>query len=606
MAVISSVDPCYAGLVGLAEGFRTSNPPRIRECIQCLQAILQFNPPPAIQAKTHLQIGRILQQYTKNDDLARRTLEKAILLAQTLGHGYEEISFEASSILSLVYKDQGQYPLAKQVLRQALEITSGENLYFWQFRLFFQLAEVHACDNEFTASVEVLEMGERIAEQCGSQYMRCLFTLSKTLVLLIMKDVNRVSNILMSTGSFLERWQGQSYQRESLVVFHLLLRVWQLLSVGQAKTVRPYLKQLQQSIQNLTTMTFEDSNVYEAEKFEWLPREHLCVLVYLVTVMHSMYAGYMDKVLKYSAKALNQVERLKVTSPSALVSVFQLMLLEHTIMCRVVQGQPAHAIKEISQVYQTLKHENCLVRAHKPILHTLLGLYAMSMNLMEQATTHFNIAFKTADNPVLANFVGLNLSIIYIRAGESKQIELSSVMSSIHPSNMATNSHSLQAGYYYVCALRAFFQTRIQDAKKYLRESLKIANAEDLNRLTACSLVLLGHTFLASGNPQEALNMVLPATQLSGKIPDNYIQLWAAGLLRDLYGMLGQPVQASESFHKHHSITKQLIENHMQARKLPEHGLTEWTGAVSPTKSSTIPPQQSFQTWSQPGPSRLS
>lgn len=29
--------------------------------------------------------------------------------------------------------------------------------------------------------------------------------------------------------------------------------------------------------------------------------------------MHSMYAGYMDKVLKYSAKALDQVERLKGT-----------------------------------------------------------------------------------------------------------------------------------------------------------------------------------------------------------------------------------------------------------------------------------------------------
>lgn len=29
--------------------------------------------------------------------------------------------------------------------------------------------------------------------------------------------------------------------------------------------------------------------------------------------------------------------------------------------------------------------------------------------------------------------------------------------------------------------------------------------------------------------------MVLPAMQLSGKIPDNYVQLWAASLLRGMF-----------------------------------------------------------------------
>ena len=33
-----------------------------------------------------------------------------------------------------------------------------------------------------------------------------------------------------------------------------------------------------------------------------------------------------------------------------------------------------------------------------------------------------------------------------------------------------------------------------------LRETLKMSNAEDLNRLTACSLVLLGHIFYVLGN----------------------------------------------------------------------------------------------------------
>ena len=65
-----------------------------------------------------------------------------------------------------------------------------------------------------------------------------------------------------------------------------------------------------------------------------------------------------------------------------------------------------------------------------------------------------------------------------------------------------------------------------------MRETLKMANAEDLNRLTSCSLVLLGHIFLSLGNSREAMNMVTPAMQLASKIPDVHIQLWASSILK--------------------------------------------------------------------------
>lgn len=47
------------------------------------------------------------------------------------------------------------------------------------------------------------------------------------------------------------------------------------------------------------------------DMFLWMPKEHLYVLVYLVTVMHSMQAGYMEKAQKYTDKALLQIEKLK-------------------------------------------------------------------------------------------------------------------------------------------------------------------------------------------------------------------------------------------------------------------------------------------------------
>lgn len=74
----SSQDAWYLSLLGLAEHFRTSSPPMIKLCIQCLQAVFNFKPPPRVEARTHLQLGNILLTHTKNTDLAKTHLEQAV------------------------------------------------------------------------------------------------------------------------------------------------------------------------------------------------------------------------------------------------------------------------------------------------------------------------------------------------------------------------------------------------------------------------------------------------------------------------------------------------------------------------------------------------
>lgn len=70
-----------------------------------------------------------------------------------------------------------------------------------------------------------------------------------------------------------------------------------------------------------------------------------------------------------------------------------------------------------------------------------------------------------------------------------------------------------------------------------------MANAEDLNRLTVCALVLLGHIFLSLGNSRESMNMVTPAMQLSSKIPDTHVQLWASAILKgDIFKTMQFPL----------------------------------------------------------------
>lgn len=57
----------------------------------------------------------------------------------------------------------------------------------------------------------------------------------------------------------------------------------QQLRLPQVKSVKPCLKQLQQCIQTISTLHDDEilpSN--PADLFHWLPKEHMCVLVYLV------------------------------------------------------------------------------------------------------------------------------------------------------------------------------------------------------------------------------------------------------------------------------------------------------------------------------------
>ena len=68
----------YLALLGFAEHFRTSSPPKIRLCVHCLKAVFQFKPTQRIEARTHLQLGSVLYQHTKNIELARTHLEKAV------------------------------------------------------------------------------------------------------------------------------------------------------------------------------------------------------------------------------------------------------------------------------------------------------------------------------------------------------------------------------------------------------------------------------------------------------------------------------------------------------------------------------------------------
>ncbi|XP_055956301.1 MAU2 chromatid cohesion factor homolog [Patella vulgata] len=578
MASTSNDSSWYSSLIGLAEYFRTSNPPNIRLCIHCLQAILGFQPSPEIEARTHLQLGNILLAHTKNIDTSQTHLEKAWSISS--GTYLDDVRFETASVLSQLYEKQNQTSKAKPLLLRAIELS--KQAPYWHCRLLFQLAQIHAQERDFPSACNLLSLGTDFATVSRSEYTRLLFVLSKAMILLMDKQMSEVHKVLVEASQLIENYHGSHVHKESLRVFFLVLQVYHFLTAGQVKTVKPFLKQLQQSIQTITQIQPEDEPVSNnpVDLFQWLPKEHMCVLVYLVTVMHSMQAGYMDKAQKYTDKALMQIEKLKMLDNHPLLSSFQLMLIEHIVMCRLIMGNKSSAIQEIFQACHVCQQQPRLFTTHGAQIHTLLGLYAMSMNCMESAELQFKTACKLSTSNEVRLFVNLNLAIVYLRT--NRQSELVGLMEAINPETVPQHSHSLKAAAFYVQGLQAFFQSRFNEAKRYLRETLKMANAEDLNRLTSCSLVLLGHIFLSLGNHREAMNMVTPAMQLAGKIPDVHVQLWASSLLKDLYRLSGDNVNAEEGYMMHTNFSQSLLKDHFQSSQLSEHGLIQWTDGECP------------------------
>lgn len=75
-----------------------------------------------------------------------------------------------------------------------------------------------------------------------------------------------------------------------------------------------------------------------------------------------------------------------------MMGTFQLILLEHIAMCHLVTGNRSTAIKETVQALQICFRDPKLMYRHKPLIHALLGMYAMSMNITEAAETQLTIS----------------------------------------------------------------------------------------------------------------------------------------------------------------------------------------------------------------------
>lgn len=615
------VSGSYAALLGLAETFRTMSPPNMRLAVHCLKAILQFKLPVNLEARTHLQLGRLLFHYSKNDEQTKFHLEKARTLGAHLRSKDDSIKFEAAALLAEFFERKGKRYEATCILNDAIRLSN--NNPYWHCRLLLELAQAHVAERDVNSACDILAMGSEFAQIHNSDYTKGLFLLSKCMLLLASRQLPEVMVTLNTVERLIENFKGIPYHQEALRVFYLVLHVSFYLVSGQAKSAHPILRRLHQSIQQFAAMDEETSPVNEIDRFHWMPREHMVILVYLITVMQSMQAGLLDRAKRSAEKALTQIEKLSVFDNSPLLTVFHLSLLEHTAMGRLVMGVQTAAAQDIGQACRICQSNPSLLYKRLPQLHTLVGLYAMSMNCMNHAENQFKYALMLIAGPQqqsinsrngssenntlsLGNFskascqpdgprdslsvlICLNLALVHIRKGNT--VECEALLNEVFTCGLHVleGCYCLRAAAAYVRAFQAFYENRLADAKSYLRETVRLGNEEELHRLSASAFITMGQIYLNEQNTTEGHKMVSAAIHVANKLPDIGIQLWATALLKGVANIRGESQEETRWFAEHDRYSKIVIHEHMRAISAPEHKLIDWLDGHLPEWHPTQP-----------------
>ncbi|CAH8557288.1 unnamed protein product [Heterobilharzia americana] len=602
----SLVSDCYASLLGLAETFRTMSPPNMRLAVHCLKAILQFKLSVNLEARTHLQLGRLLFHYSKSDDQTKFHLEKARTLGAHLKANDDSIKFEAAVLLAEFFERKGKRYEATCILNDAIRLSN--NNPYWHCRILLELAQAHIAERDVNSACEILAMGSEYARLHNSDYTNGLFLLTS-------RQLPEVTATLTAVSRLIEQFKGTMYHREALRVFYLVLHVSFYLISGRAKSAHPILRQLHQSIQQFAAMDEADNaSTNEIDRFHWMPREHMVILVYLVTVMQSMQAGMLDRAKRSAEKALIQIEKLSVFDTSPLLTVFHLSLLEHTAMGRLVMGIQTAAAQDIGQACRICQANPALMYKRLPQLHTLIGLYAMSMNCMDQAENQFKYALRLITGPQqnmgcriasgdknlslvastrascqpegprdpLSVLVCLNLALVHIRKGNT--IECEGLLNEVFTcgTRVLESCYCLRAAADYVRAFQAFYENRLLDAKSFLRETVRLGNEEELHRLSASAFITMGQIHLNEQNTIEGHKMICAAIHIANRLPDIGIQLWATALLKGVANLRGDTEEETRWFTEHDRFSQIVIHEHMRAVSAPEHTLIEWLDGPLP------------------------
>jgi len=293
-------------------------------------------------------------------------------------------------------------------------------------------------------------------------------------------------------ASLIESFQTSNLHHvESLKIFFLVLQVTYFLQCGQMKSVRNTLKNLQHYVQSFLCRTEQQNDLILSlnplENFQWLHKDHLAILVYLLTVVHSVQTGSYDKAQKLIEKALLNIQKLKLKeqtissqalfnqtgsvttyNSSFITNAFHFMFLENSIRSNISIGNRCYAIKQIGDLFNLCEIDTRLMSAYSPQLHCLLGIYCLSMNFKEQALSQFNQSLKSTTDTDLWLLNAMNSAVCYLNSistNSTAKNQLLTIFENLLPENIQTQNSSLTAMSHYFRALKFYLNANYQQAK---------------------------------------------------------------------------------------------------------------------------------------------
>ena len=441
----------------------------------------------------------------------------------------------------------------------------SEDSPFWHSTFLFQLADLYLSLGELVSFQSTLARGVKYCEKSCAPVAQLYFLLMQFLHLSRESKYKEAAALSADLFSRLEKLQHPACT--ILKASHHTISLLSGLQLGKILTYKVQLKELQlfaREISHSNTPDPDPDSSPSPDNFMWIQRDNLFQLVYLISMLHPMLSGATDRAIGYADKALQLISQQTEilldqpwdgisgeNIPKTLADQFKSLVLHNLCVCHIVKGS-------LSEVPPLLKQTEVLhTRSIDPLAHHMLtGLYLFGQDRYKLALSHFNLVLDTprAGAPPQDVFLQvqalIHICICYVKLGSYDSDAMTEKMSrlkSLRTNQLPTEALNLNAATNFVIGLHQALLQSLPEAKSALKEAVVLANTEDLHKLVACTLILLGKVFMAIGKQEEAGTMIPPAFQLANKIQDTDLQIWAATLMAEFLQSAGDDVLQRET-----------------------------------------------------------
>ncbi|VDK44359.1 unnamed protein product [Anisakis simplex] len=526
------LDHAAFSLLALSEHFRTMEPPKYKMAIKCARACFKTPMSREMNAFAHLQLGKLYFYYTVNTELAKFSLEQAYHYLKELNMDFAEQRVEAACLIAECYLQLRIYEPVKQLLRQ--ESQHSRTFPILHARLLFLLAEIHRALNDYGSACEIMDAGVTIFQQLGDAPMECFFRLSNAMIISI--DLSREEELMRSItkiGDVLLTINQQHPCADYIKAFCCTVQICFFISVGMLKSTKSCLRHLQALVQ--TMKSTYDETPSEWPLFDWMGKETLTALTYVLTVIQSIQNCQIDRAHKYHTIALRHISEMRrlmakrnwpVVRRGALdaLTTFEIILLENIANAQLILARPLEAINVLGFMIEKLRQSPHLFPHFEAQAHTLMGMYCWLIRLPDDAERQFLAALKAAKDTELWTVVNLSLAILYLMT--CRENEFYGLFERITPNKLQSTSPLLRASAHFVHALHSFLHSRLQEARSHLTDSVTIVRDEGVPRIQALA-TLLSSRLIGS----EATDMLLAASNWAAKSADQSLFLWSNHLI---------------------------------------------------------------------------